>query len=717
MSRSLGSLRIDLVALTGKFEANFRSATTVLNKFGVTATKIGSVATGAIARMSGAFSSIKNSILSVQGIMTGLIAVIGGARFIGAFDNAAEAVDNLGKKARIVGLSVEQMSVLRLAAGESGVEFETLSKLVGKATKNIGAFAATGGGPAASAIRRLGVNVKAAGGGMRDINSLLPEIASAFERIGDEGERLSLSEAIFGREGGQQFIQWLEDSGGFMANLAEQTDRATKLGVLFSERQFVRLKAYRDAVGRISEAWLGLRVRVMTELAPALEGLANRLALRLARIGEFSANLASVLVAGFEKRDMRGGTNEEQVNFAFAVAKELVSKFFRALWTEVSTRIQFFFSQVWEFVKIVAADLFGKVGTFFTDAAEGATGFLGEMFANIATMLGDVFSKLADELKYLGAYFADKWAVAGENLKAYGVELENTRKAHWTLFGMEIDNVDQLGRKYREAREAEEGFRSSLAKTTSTVSALSTAWGDFFDGMRQEWQRLTDEAADMAALGRNVFGALATGVSTQLASALASGEASFKNFGNVAIGVLADVAKGISEMLLQWMFMRAITGAFGGFFGAPTGGGGAAAPQVGNMSSFYATPSAYAAKGGVFGFAKGGIASGVLNGPTAFPFSSKVGVAGEAGDEVGFAPLRRIGGELGVAATGGDVMVQIVDQRGSGARPEVSSSRGDDGKKTIRILIRDEVRRGIGEGEFDKVLGSNFGLGRKGTKR
>jgi hypothetical protein len=76
-----------------------------------------------------------------------------------------------------------------------------------------------------------------------------------------------------------------------------------------------------------------------------------------------------------------------------------------------------------------------------------------------------------------------------------------------------------------------------------------------------------------------------------------------------------------------------------------------------------------------------------------------------------------IGGELGVKSIGGETTVQIIDQRGSGARPEVSSQRGDDGRKVIRIMIRDEVRRGVGEGDFDKVFSSSFGLGRKGTKR
>lgn len=68
-------------------------------------------------------------------------------------------------------------------------------------------------------------------------------------------------------------------------------------------------------------------------------------------------------------------------------------------------------------------------------------------------------------------------------------------------------------------------------------------------------------------------------------------------------------------------------------------------------------------------------------------------------------------------AFGSEVMVQVIDQRGSGARPEVSGERGPDGKQLIRVLIRDEVNRGIAQGAFDRSMGGAYGINRRGVPR
>ena len=80
-------------------------------------------------------------------------------------------------------------------------------------------------------------------------------------------------------------------------------------------------------------------------------------------------------------------------------------------------------------------------------------------------------------------------------------------------------------------------------------------------------------------------------------------------------------------------------------------------------------------------------------------------------------PLQRIGGRLGVNAAGGGVTVQVIDQRGSGARPEVSRGRGPDGRKLISLLIRDEVKWMMGDGSLDRAMATNYGAGRRGTAR
>jgi hypothetical protein len=816
MSRSLGSLRIDLVALTGKFEANFRSATGTLEKFGVAATKIGRVATGA-------FGAIAKTVFSLRGALTGIVAAVGAAKLAASFQQASLAVADLGKKAATLGISVRDLSAFRFAAKESNVEFDTLVKMLGKASKNIATFVATGAGPAADELRRLGVNLTKNDGTLRSMAEILPEIAARFEQISDSGEKLRLAEGIFGRDGGQQFVQFLEDSGGFMANLAEQTERARRLGVLFTDEQVDRLKKYNDAVGRISEAWLGFRVRILTEFAPFLEEIANKVASFVAAIPRIFRRLSEAI--GAYIRSVLTPEQERAINTIFESISRLVS-------IGVTSLLKLGFGLLVDGVKIAASmgfpilklaantlivqpvataldTLYGLAESLFQwlidfekKITTWARGVAADLIDVVSMLIDSMTTKIRDGLASGVSLAAAISPVAGEVARALSSRAEGTlsvldqisasvrgisaafrsvgiqdnpvlvwiRDAVKELRRSTSEGADEITRQLAETTKedferaisaataggflstkifAEElaKIRPELAKLIPAVDSLldisgamketavdaesirnaivgvgkaikstveDSSWEKFFIGMREAFKDLSDESKDFAKLGRETFAGFARSISGNLATALAKGEASFRNFGETVRNVVVDVVQNIAQMILQFYIMRAIVGAFGGFFDGPV----ASTAPGGGLPDFTgpSTPT-FAAKGGVFGFARGGIASGVLGGPMAFPFSHKIGVAGEAGDEVGFAPLRRIGGELGVAATGGDVTVQVIDQRGSGARPEVSTTRGDDGKKTIRILIRDEVRRGIGEGEFDKVLGANFGLGRKGTKR
>jgi hypothetical protein len=61
-------------------------------------------------------------------------------------------------------------------------------------------------------------------------------------------------------------------------------------------------------------------------------------------------------------------------------------------------------------------------------------------------------------------------------------------------------------------------------------------------------------------------------------------------------------------------------------------------------------------------------------------------------------------------APGGGVVVNIVDQRSGGERPQVSEKRGPDGLRQIQVLIRDEMSRQTIRGEHDAAFGARYGL-------
>lgn len=110
---------------------------------------------------------------------------------------------------------------------------------------------------------------------------------------------------------------------------------------------------------------------------------------------------------------------------------------------------------------------------------------------------------------------------------------------------------------------------------------------------------------------------------------------------------------------------------------------------------------------GVQMFANGG----VFDSPTGFRHSGGLGVLGEAGPEAVMPLTRGADGKLGVHG-GAPVTVNIINQNGSSVETKERTDAG--GSKVIEVLIKNVVKDGMGNGEFDKVFKSNFNLGRRG---
>lgn len=104
--------------------------------------------------------------------------------------------------------------------------------------------------------------------------------------------------------------------------------------------------------------------------------------------------------------------------------------------------------------------------------------------------------------------------------------------------------------------------------------------------------------------------------------------------------------------------------------------------------------------GRVQAFASGG----VIGGPTLFGMAGgKTGLMGESGPEA-IMPLRRIGGRLGVDASGGTPVVVNIRNYGS-AHARVEKSSGPSGREIIDVIIEEDTVRG----RFDRANRSRYG--------
>jgi hypothetical protein len=181
-----------------------------------------------------------------------------------------------------------------------------------------------------------------------------------------------------------------------------------------------------------------------------------------------------------------------------------------------------------------------------------------------------------------------------------------------------------------------------------------------------------------------------------------------KKFSDVIQGIEKDIIRLIARKTVTDPLMNAlgsidIGGLFGGF---GIGGGGNAAAASAGAAGLDATIGNYLLPG----FATGG----------AFT------VGGQAGTDSNVVAFRATRGERVSIETPGqqvsdgvdvsnDTTVQIIDQRGSGARPEVQQTQGPDGRQMIRVMIRDEVKAAIGSGGLDRAMAGTYGLRRRST--
>lgn len=182
-------------------------------------------------------------------------------------------------------------------------------------------------------------------------------------------------------------------------------------------------------------------------------------------------------------------------------------------------------------------------------------------------------------------------------------------------------------------------------------------------------------------------------------SSLEEAIVNFENLGNVMQGFLEDILRILVRISITTPIAEAISGAISARFG-----GGAEGSAKGNVFS----------GGRIIPFAAGGL----VHRPTFFPMSDgNMGKAGEQGTEA-IMPLTRLpGGDLGVRAEGGGgVVVNVIDQRSEGAKPEVSEGTGPDGRRTISIIVRDEMKSAMDTGKLDSSMKRNFGIRRQGGK-
>lgn len=215
-SSLIGRIAFDLVANTGKMVAPLKKAESMI----------------------GSFASKAGKMLAVAGPIGAAIAGLGSMAYITAkvangIGNSFDELGNLSDESKRIGVAAEHLSALQYAAGQAGVEADTLGK-------------------ALQFMMKKGMNVNELG-----------RIADELNNIEDPVKRMQKALAYFGKAGAGM-INVLE--GGSEA-LRDMIKEAEYLGVVVSQKDA-------DAVEKAGDSW--------ARIGKALKGTFNQLAIGLA---------------------------------------------------------------------------------------------------------------------------------------------------------------------------------------------------------------------------------------------------------------------------------------------------------------------------------------------------------------------------------------------------------------------------------------------------
>lgn len=253
-------------------------------------------------KAAGALSSWDSIALKISGIVGALDLAGKAMAGIGSSIEAVFAGINRGAQfndlSQRLGVSVESLSRLELAAKTSGVSLDGLGVGLQQLSKNIVA-AAGGSQEAAAAFASLGISAA----DLKSLNTeqVLGKIAQSFSGAEDGASKTAVAMAILGRSGAEM-IPLLN---GGAAELQKFSDLSEKLGLTMTTQLASAFDSIGDSMDVLGSVATGVQNQLAIGMAPALEAistaaveLVSNLGIANGGISDFGASIGTAIVNG-----------------------------------------------------------------------------------------------------------------------------------------------------------------------------------------------------------------------------------------------------------------------------------------------------------------------------------------------------------------------------------------------------------------------------------
>ncbi|WP_312914488.1 hypothetical protein [Stenotrophomonas sp.] len=240
-----GSIVVDLLMRTGSFETDSKAAEKRMKQFSQEATDAG--------------TAIGLAFAGAATVMTAMVKT------------SIDAMDELSKTAKVLGVSTEEFSKLSYAAGFADLSIQDLQGAFGKLTK-AQVEALDAGSKQAKIFDALGISIQDAKGNLKPTTDLLYDFADAFQRQKGSQEVVAAGMAIFGKNF-QSMIDLLKDGS---QGLRDAGAEAQAFGHVLSSDAGAMAEEFNDNLARMKLFVTGVGNAVAADLLPDLERLSSQ---------------------------------------------------------------------------------------------------------------------------------------------------------------------------------------------------------------------------------------------------------------------------------------------------------------------------------------------------------------------------------------------------------------------------------------------------------
>ena len=148
-------------------------------------------------RVSGGLKGLAGAAGGLSGALGSLVPLATGAGLAAMAKGAIDAADNMNDLSQKTGVSVESLSKFQQAANASGTSIEGVGGAMIKLNKGL----AAGTGPAADALKALGLSATDASGKLKTTDEVMLEVADKFAKMPDGAGKTALALQLFGKAG------------------------------------------------------------------------------------------------------------------------------------------------------------------------------------------------------------------------------------------------------------------------------------------------------------------------------------------------------------------------------------------------------------------------------------------------------------------------------------------------------------------------------------